>query len=124
MIPIILDQGLPRSAANLLRHEGWDVLHTGDIGLGRASDAQLIDFARKERRVVITLDSDLHTILAVTNASAPSVIRIRLEGLKGPDLASLIKTIWPKIETHLQRGAMVSVNEAGIRIKRIPVIAS
>ena len=58
MIPIILDQGLPRTAANLLRHEGWDVLHTGDIGLERASDAQILDFARKEKRIVITLDSD------------------------------------------------------------------
>ena len=93
MIPIILDQGLPRTAANLLRHEGWDVLHTGDIGLGSASDSEILDFARKESR------------------------------LKGPDLASLIKTIWPRIEPHLRKGAMVSVNEAGIRIKNIPVIS-
>jgi hypothetical protein len=32
MIKILLDQGLPRSAAFLLRKEGWDVVHTGDIG--------------------------------------------------------------------------------------------
>jgi len=84
---------------------------------------KILDFVRKESRVVITLDSDFHTILAVTNASAPSVVRIRLEGLKGPDLAFLIRRIWPIIEPHLQRGAMVSVNEAGVRIKKIPVIA-
>jgi predicted nuclease of predicted toxin-antitoxin system len=123
LIGILLDQGLPRTAASALRDDGWDVLHTGDIGLSRSSDAAILDYARKEGRIIITLDSDFHTILALTNASAPSVIRIRLEGLKGPELASLIKTIWLKVEVHVRKGAMVSVTEAGIRIKSIPMVA-
>ena len=103
MIGILLDQGLPRTAASALRDDGWDVLHTGDIGLSRSSDAAILDYARKEGRIIITLDSDFHTILALTNASAPSVIRIRLEGLKSPELASLIKTIWLKVEAHVRK---------------------
>jgi len=121
VIGILLDQGLPRSAGSALRDEGWDVLHTGDIGLRRSTDAQILDYARGEERVIITLDSDFHTILALTNASAPSVIRIRLEGLKGPDLAFLIKKIWPKIKPQVKKGAMVSVTGSGIRIRNIPV---
>ena len=124
MISILLDQGLPRSAASLLRDEGWDVLHTGDIGLSRSTDRQILDFARNEQRVIITLDSDFHTILALTNASTPSVIRIRLEGLKGPDLALLIKKIWPRVEPQVKKGAMVTVTESGIRIRNIPVFSS
>jgi len=121
---ILLDQGLPRSAASLLRDEGWDVLHTGDIGLSRSTDRQILEYARREQRAVITLDSDFHAILAVTNASSPSVIRIRLEGLTGPDLAVLIKSIWPKIERQVKKGAMVAVTESGIRIRNIPVFDS
>ena len=124
MISILLDQGLPRSAASLLRDEGWDVLHTGDIGLSRSTDRQILEFARNEQRVIITLDSDFHTILALTNASAPSVIRIRLEGLRGPDLALLIKRIWPRVEPQVKKGAMVTVTESGIRIRNIPVFSS
>jgi len=124
LISILLDQGLPRSAASLLRDEGWDVLHTGDIGLSRSTDAQILEYARREERVIITLDSDFHTILALTNASAPSVIRIRLEGLRGPDLAFLIKKIWPKVEPQVKKGAMVSVTDSGIRIRNIPVFAA
>ena len=124
MISILLDQGLPRSAASVLRDEGWDVLHTGDIGLSRSTDRQILEYARREERVIITLDSDFHTILALTNASTPSVIRIRLEGLRGPDLALLIKRIWPEIELQVKKGAMVTVTESGIRIKNIPLFSS
>ena len=124
MISILLDQGLPRSAASLLRDEGWDVLHTGDIGLSRSTDRQILEFARNEQRVIITLDSGFHTILALTNASTPSVIRIRLEGLRGPDLALLIKKIWPRVEPQVKKGAMVTVTESGIRIRNIPVFSS
>ena len=124
MISILLDQGLPRSAASLLRDEGWDVLHTGDIGLSRSTDRQILEFARNEQRVIITLDSDFHTILALTNASTPSVIRIRLEGLRGPDLALLIKRISPRVELQVKKGAMVTVTESGIRIRNIPVFSS
>jgi len=124
LISILLDQGLPRSAASLLRDEGWDVLHTGDTGLSRSTDRQILEFARNEQRVIITLDSDFHTILALTNASTPSVIRIRLEGLRGPDLALLIKKIWPRVEPQVKKGAMVTVTESGIRIRNIPVFSS
>jgi len=121
VIGILLDQGLPRSAAVFLRNNGWDVLHTGDIGLSRSSDAQILDYAKSENRVIITLDSDFHTMLALKNASAPSVTRIRLEGLKGPELAHLIQKLMPRIEPQLKRGAMVSVSDSGIRIRNIPL---
>lgn len=121
MTGILLDQGLPRSTVSLLQSQGWDVLHTGDIGLSRSSDVEILEYARKEDRTIITLDSDFHTILALTNAPKPSVVRIRLEGLRGNDLAALIKKIWPKIENHLEGGAMVSVNDSGIRIRNIPL---
>ena len=124
MISILLDQGLPRSAASVLRDEGWDVLHTGDIGLSRSTDRQILEYARREKRVVVTLDSDFHTIIALANASSPSVIRIRLEGLRGPDLALLIKRIWPKIEPQVKKGAMITVTESGIRSRNIPLFSS
>jgi len=118
---VLLDQGLPRSALKILKKMDWDALHTGDIGLGAASDREILDYARLNERVVVTLDSDFHSILAVENAKKPSVIRIRREGLRGNDLAELIIRIWPKIEAELTDGAMVTVSQKSIRIRRIPL---
>ena len=121
MTRILLDQGLPRSAAKILSENGWDAIHTGDVGLSRAKDREILEYARAEKRVVVTLDADFHAILAVANESGPSVVRIRQEGLKGSALAALIEDIWPQINESLKSGAMISVTEKSIRIKKIPL---
>jgi len=121
LIRILLDQGLPRTAAKILHKKGWDVFHTGDIGLSAATDRDILEFARKDRRVVITLDADFHAIIAVENAGSPSVIRIRQEGLRGDALAELIEKIWPKIQTQLETGALVTVTDKSIRVRKIPI---
>lgn len=122
MIRILLDQGLPRGTAKISSSEQWDVVHTGDIGLARASDREIIDYARIEDRIIVTLDADFHTILAVENASSPSVIRIRQKGLKASQLSALIRDIWPKIQTQLNAGALVTVTDKSIRVRSIPLI--
>jgi predicted nuclease of predicted toxin-antitoxin system len=96
-------------------------IHTGDVGLSRASDDDILKYARIQKRVIITLDADFHAILAVANEAEPSVVRIRMEGLKGPALAALIDKIWPSIIEQLKSGAIISVTENAIRIKDIPI---
>ena len=40
---LLLDQGLPRSASSTLRLRGWQVEHVGELGMGSASDADILD---------------------------------------------------------------------------------
>lgn len=121
MIRILLDQGLARSAADSLRNCGWDVVHASEATLSRATDTEILEYARQSNRIVVTLDADFHAILAVTNADSPSVIRIRQEGLHGPELAELLQQVWNKVNTQLQDGALVTVTSTTIRIHRLPV---
>ncbi len=121
MIQILLDQGLSRSAADCLRNVGWDVIHACEVELSRATDLEILEYARQCHRIVITLDADFHTLLAVTNANSPSVVRIRQEGLNGSKLSSLLQRVWPEINAHLQNGAMVTITRTAIRIHQLPV---
>ena len=82
------------------------------------------EYAKENGRVIITLDSDFHAYLAVNNAEAPSVIRIRREGLKALEMSKLIISIWPKIDQAIQRGAMVTVTEESIRVRTLPIYRS
>jgi predicted nuclease of predicted toxin-antitoxin system len=55
---LLLDQGLPRSAAILLTEAGIDTIHVGDIGLSAAEDAEILKKAQEDGRIVVTLDAD------------------------------------------------------------------
>lgn len=118
---LLLDQGLPRGAAQLLREAGLDAIHTGECGLSTASDSVLLRFAREEGRVVVTLDADFHTILALSGACAPSTIRVRIEGLRAGRMAELIQWVVERTRDELSRGAMVSVTETQVRVRPLPI---
>ena len=119
---LLLDQGLPRSTAALLRQGGWDVLHVSEIGMSRAGDAEILRRARADSRVCVTLDADFHSLLATSGERGPSVIRIRKEGLDATALAALLQTIWSRVEDALNSGALVTVTEQSIRVRRLPIV--
>jgi predicted nuclease of predicted toxin-antitoxin system len=48
---LLLDQGLPLSAAALLRNAGIDTIHVGEIMMSEAEDAEIIARAKAEGRV-------------------------------------------------------------------------
>lgn len=119
---LLLDQGLPLSTATTLSESGAQVVHVAQIGLSQASDADILAYAREHAYICVTLDADFHALLAVQGVSAPSVIRIRREGLRGPMLAQLLRAIWPQIDAQIAAGAMVTVTERTLRIHRLPIL--
>lgn len=121
MIRLLLDQGLPRSTATLLRAVGWDVQHVGDVGMSRASDREILDHARREQRVCVTLDADFHSQLAVSGATGPSTVRIRVEGLNGRALAELLQRVWPMVCDDLDRGSIATITERNVRMRHLPI---
>jgi predicted nuclease of predicted toxin-antitoxin system len=121
---ILLDQGLPRSAAALLRQAGWDVIHVSEIGMSRADDADILQRARAELRVCVTLDADFHSLLATSGERSPSTIRIRKEGLDATALAVLLQGVWAKIADALNSGALVTITERSVRVRRLPIMRS
>jgi predicted nuclease of predicted toxin-antitoxin system len=119
---LLLDQGLPRSAVALLAQEGVDAVHVGDIRMASAEDQAILDHARSDNRVAVTLDADFHTLLALSNASRPSVVRVRIEGLKAEGLTRLLRQVLSRCADDLDAGAMVSVDQFQIRVHRLPVL--
>ncbi|MFA6472096.1 MAG: DUF5615 family PIN-like protein [Candidatus Latescibacterota bacterium] len=119
---LLLDQGLPRSAAALLRETGIDTVHVGEIGYSTASDSAVLQKARDEGRIVVTLDADFHTLLALSGTTSPSVIRIRMEGLRGKEAAGLIRAVLMQCGDDLNHGALVTVQPQRTRIRRLPLV--
>ncbi len=118
---LLLDQGLPRSAA-LLRTAGIDSLHVGEIGYSAAADADILERARAEARLVLTLDADFHALLALSGATTPSVIRLRIEGLRAEATSTLLQAVLKQCAEDLEQGAVVTVQEGRLRVKRLPLL--
>ena len=119
---LLLDQGLQRSAAALLRAHRYDAVHVGEINLAMATDAAILDRGLQEQRVVVTLDADFHALIALSGALSPSVIRIRIEGLRGKELTSLLQNVIEEFSEELELGAVVTVQEIRMRVRRLPLI--
>ena len=119
---LLLDQGLPLSAAALLCDAGIDTIHVSEVGMSEAEDADIIQRARDEGRIVATLDADFHTLLALDVASTPSVIRIRIERLRAKALTNLLLMVIAECEEDLEQGAAVTVEPSRIRVRRLPLV--
>ncbi len=121
MIRLLLDQGLPATTSNFLSDDHWDLVHVSSIGLSRASDLQIIGEARKQNRICITLDADFHALIALAGDATPSIIRLRIEGLNANDTARVLQDIWPQIDEAVHTGALVTVTEKNVRVRRLPL---
>jgi predicted nuclease of predicted toxin-antitoxin system len=119
---LLLDQGLPRSTVLHLSNAAIEAVHDGEAGFATASDAKILDFANQNGSIVVILDADFHALLALSGATGPSAIRIRIEGLRGEELAGLLVTVLKVCKDDLNKGAMVSVIESRFRIRRLPLL--
>ncbi len=118
---IVLDQGLPATAAAILREDGWDAVHVREIEMHEAADVEILEYAARESRVVITLDRDFPGILAFTSANRPSVVLIRRQRLQAAGVAALLTSVWQRHESELDQGSVVKVSARGTRTRLLPL---
>ncbi len=96
-------------------------MHVGEIGMGKAADEEILAFSLGRNAVVVTLDADFHTILAVSGAQGPSVIRMRLQGLGGPEVVEVVRKVLAIFEVELKRGSLVTVKALKTTCHRLPI---
>ncbi|MEW6771973.1 MAG: DUF5615 family PIN-like protein [Bacillota bacterium] len=105
----------------LLREAGHQVARVSDVLSYDASDQQILEYARTQQMVIITQDLDFSALLAVANASGPSVISLRLGTVEPRAVATLLLHILPTVEAELVKGAIISVTEQKLRVRLLPV---
>lgn len=104
-IRLVLDQGVPRDAASQLRKLGYECTHVGEIGMWKATDDEILALGFGQHATIVTLDADFHAILAVSGASGPSVIRLRMQGLCAPEVVARVQHVLAAFKADLKRGS-------------------
>lgn len=117
----LLNMNVPRELGRRLTAKGHECRHSGDIGMTQASDVAIMEKARANKEIIVTHDLDYGHLLAFSGEPEPSVIIFRLRNTHSDNLYARIINTWPEIEKPLLEGAIVVLEDAALRIRRLPI---
>ncbi len=120
-IKILLDMNLSPDWVDELSSKGWASVHWSTTGDPKATDRQIMDWARSKGYVVFTHDLDFGTMLALTHDSGPSVIQIRGQNILPDHMSSIVAAALQQHESDLADGALVVVDESKSRVRILPI---
>ena len=121
MMRFLVDNSLSPRLALSLGQAAHDAVHVRDRGLSQADDDTIFDAAARERRVILAQDTDFGTILAMRAAGRPSVILFRCAAKSTEALLALLIANLPAVHGDLDAGAVVVIEDARIRVRRLPI---
>lgn len=76
---LMIDMNLSPDWVSVFARNGWEGVHCSNVGDPHAIDGEIMEWARASGYVVFTHDLDFGTLLAITQAEAPSVIQVRTQ---------------------------------------------
>jgi predicted nuclease of predicted toxin-antitoxin system len=120
-VRILVDVNLSPSWVEVLVGNGHEATHWTSVGDPRASDRDIMEWARTNGHVVFTHDLDFGVLLALTRAVGPSVVQVRTQDVLPSAIAGLVVAALHQHEAMLLRGAIVSVDEATSRVRVLPI---
>lgn len=117
----LANMGISMHTMLWLREHGHDAIHLREAGLSRAADEAVLEKARIEKRVVLTMDLDFGYLLSISQARLPSVVLFRLEDESSEMVNERLKSVLVQCGDDWEAGAIISVNEETIRVRRLPI---
>lgn len=105
-----VDAQLPYHLCRLLKEKGHDAIHTDDLSAKeRTRDSIIRDIVRKEKRILITKDSDFETSFYLQH-SPQKLLMITTGNIKNKELYSLLINNIEKIATMFKIYDLIEVD--------------
>lgn len=116
----LIDNNLSPKLSNYLLSLGHDSKHVKELRFESATDSQIFELAYKEKRIIVTADTDFGYILSQWEFEFPSIILFRYYSYDPQKQFNTLKTILPQIEDDILKGSIVVIEPARLRIKKLP----
>ena len=114
------DMNLPPAVAEWLQSKGHDAVHIREIGLGHLPDREVFARAAEEGWIVVTFDLDFGEIAGLAGATGATVLLLRLRLVHQDYFRQRLQAAIVEAAEALEAGATVVVEDARIRIRRMP----
>jgi predicted nuclease of predicted toxin-antitoxin system len=118
---LLADLHISPRTVKFLRSLGHDVVRVDDILPSTAPDEVIVARAIEERRTVLTQDLDFSAIIALAGKNVPSLISLRLSSSRVEHVNTVLQDVLPTVESDITEGAIVTVEDARIRSRRLPI---
>lgn len=116
-----LDECISPRLAPMLADAGHDVVHVSERDLAGHVDAEVLEAARIDDRILISADTDFGELLARQGDAMPSLVLFR-QGNRAPEhQAATLLGNFAEVADDLAVGAIVVFTNENIRIRRLPV---
>jgi predicted nuclease of predicted toxin-antitoxin system len=87
---LLLDEHVPRSAGRLLAQRGHEVVFVVDVAAG-ADDRAVLERARMDGRVLVTLDADFGKLIFQQGVPPPpAIVYVRLRPVDGFAIGTIV----------------------------------
>ncbi len=117
----LVDMPLSPTLAHWLEQEGHDSVHAFQIGLGQASDEEVLERARTEARLVVTADLDYPRLLALAGSRGPGLILFRGGDYGENQTVQLMTRVLAAMSAQELSKSIVVVDKRRIRKRRLPI---
>ena len=118
---ILVDMNLSPDWVPVIKEGGWEAVHWSQVGNPRASDIDIMGWAKHHGYIVFTHDLDFGSLLALTQAEGPSVIQVRTQDVTPSSIAKLMINALRQFQTELETGALIVLDESRSRVRILPL---
>jgi len=117
----LADMGVSPQTVEALKDRGYDAIHISEEGLFRMRDAEILEKASQEDRIVLTFDLDFADLLAASVATLPSTIIFRLKKTLPDFVSARLLSVLSDCEGALEFGALVTIEDGRYRLRHLPI---
>lgn len=75
-LKFLLDADMPKSSAQVIQNLGFEIEDVRDIGMRAAKDREIMDYAFKNNKIIITRDLDFGEVLRYPQHPGAIILRL------------------------------------------------
>jgi predicted nuclease of predicted toxin-antitoxin system len=122
-VRFLIDSPLSPVVAAALRELGHDAIHVRDVGRQHQQDVEIFEFAARERRIIVSADTDFGKLLAFRGVRSPSVVQLRDGTERVPAKQPALLQRWTSAHgAALLAGAVLTIEHGRCRVAHLPIV--
>jgi len=118
---LLADLHISPRTVEFLRSLGHDVVRASEQLAPTSADLEIVEFAEREGRVVVTQDLDFSAIVALTGRRSPSIVSLRLASSRIEHVNDVLGIVLARHESDLVAGSIVVVTDQRTRRRMLPI---